>query len=89
MQMMPLLSVLDGEAKKEVETISTSCIFHAAALKTLKRDFGSPLLISHFHLRNLFDKPQIRANDRITLQQFHQELDMVNVSWLQSTNFLE
>ena len=89
MQMMPLLSVLDGEAKKAVETVSTSGIFHATALKTLKRDFGSPLLISHFHLRNLFDKPQIRANDRITLRQFHQELDMVNVSWLQSTNFLE
>ena len=35
-------------------------------------------MISHFRLRNLFDKPEIRANDRITLRQFHQELKLTN-----------
>ena len=75
--MMRLLSILDGEAKKIVATIGTSGIFYATALKT----FGSPLLISHFCLKNLFNKPQIRANDRITLGQFHQELKLI-ISWL-------
>ena len=35
-------------------------------------------MISHFRLRNLFDKPEIRANDRMTLRQFHQELKLTN-----------
>ena len=86
MQMTRLLSVLDSEAKKAVETIGTSGIFFATALKTLKRDFGSPLLISHFRLRNLFDKAQIRANDRITLRQFHQELELT-ITWLMSVGY--
>ena len=84
--MAHLLSVLDGEAKKEVETISASGIFYATALKTLTRDFGSPLLISHFRLKCLFDKPQIRANDRITLRQFHQELKLA-ITWLMSVGY--
>ena len=65
--MTRLLSVLDREAKKAVQTIGASGIFYAAALKTLKRDFRSPLFILHFRLKNLFDKPQIRANDRTIL----------------------
>ena len=81
-----LLSVLDGEAKKAVETIGTSGIFYATALKTLKREFRSPLLISLFRLRNLFDKPQIRTNDRTTLQQFHQELKLT-ITWLMSFGY--
>ena len=80
MRMTRLLIVIDGEAKKSVEKIATSGIFYATVLKTLKRDFASPLLISHFRLRNLFDKPQIRANDRITLRQFHQELKLT-ITW--------
>lgn len=39
-----LLSVLDGEAKKAISSVGTSGIFYAAALKTLKRDFGNHLL---------------------------------------------
>ena len=35
-------------------------------------------MISHFRLTNLFDKAEIRANDRITLRQFHQELKLTN-----------
>ena len=80
--MTRLLSVLDGEAKKAVETIGTSGIFYATALKT----FGSPLLISYFRLKNLFNKPQIRVNDRITLGQFHQELKLI-ISWLMSVGY--
>ena len=84
--MTRLLSVLDREAKKAVQTIRTSGIFYAAALKTLTKDFGSPLLILPFRLKNLFDKPQIRANDRITLRQFHQELKLI-FTWLMSAGY--
>ena len=86
MRMTRLLSVLDREAKKAVQTIRTSGIFYAAALKTLTKDFGSPLLILPFRLKNLFDKPQIRANDRITLRQFHQELKLI-FTWLMSAGY--
>ena len=86
MRMTRLLSVLDREAKKAVQTIGASGIFYAAALKTLKRDFRSPLLILHFRLKNLFDKPQIRANDRITPREFHQELKLT-FTWLMSAGY--
>ena len=62
------LIILDGEAKKAVKTINTtSGILNATALKTLKKDSGSPLLIPHFCLKILFDKPQIQANKSFTL----------------------
>ena len=86
MRMTRLLSVLDGEAKKAVKTIGTSGIFYATALKTLKRDFGSPFLISHFRLKNLFGKPQIRPNGRTTLRQFHQE-PKLTITWLMSVGY--
>ena len=69
-----------------METIGASSIFYATALKTLKRDFGSPLLISHFRLKNLLDKPQIRANGTINLRQFHEELKLIN-TWLMSVGY--
>ena len=62
MPMTQLPDTLDGEAKKVVEMIGTSGIFKATALKTLKRDFGIPLLISHFPLKELNEKPQMRVN---------------------------
>ena len=45
-RMTYLLSVLDGIAKK-------------AMLKTLKREFGNTLLVSHLRLKSMFNKPQI------------------------------
>ena len=69
-----------------METIGASSIFYATALKTLKRDFGSPLLISQFRLKNLLDKPQIRANGTINLRQFHEELKLINI-WLMSVGY--
>ena len=86
MRMSRLLSLLDSEAKEAVETIGTSGIFYAAALKTLKWDLESPLSILHFRQKNLFDKPQIWANDGITLQQFHQQLKLT-VTWLMSVGY--
>ena len=79
--MIRLLSTLDGEAKRIVDTIGCSKIFYAAALKTLKRDFGNLLIVAHSRLSSIFDKPQIKANDKISLRQFHQQLKCNN-SWL-------
>ena len=47
-------------------------------MKTLKRDFGNPLIVAHSRLSSVFDKPQIKANYRISLHQFHQQLKCNN-----------
>ena len=66
-----LLSTLDGEAKRTVDAIAGSKIFYATALKTLKRDFGKPLIVAHSRLSSVIDKPQIKASDKISLRHFH------------------
>ena len=53
-----LLSVLEGEAKRSVESIGISGIFYATALKTLKRDFGNPIVTGHLKMKHLFKQPQ-------------------------------
>ena len=58
--MIRLLSTLDGVAKRTVYTIGCNKIFYATTLKTLKRDFGNPLIVAHSRLSSVFDKPQIR-----------------------------
>ena len=76
--MKRLCSVLDGEAKRVMEAIGKSGRFYATALKTLKRDFGNPLLVSHAKLKLLFDQPQIKSADRISLRRSHQHLKTDN-----------
>ena len=49
-------------------------IFYATALTTLKRDFGNPLIVTHSRRSFVFDKLQIKTNDKINLPQFHQQL---------------
>ena len=68
MCMERLLSVLKGEAKKLVESIGKSGIFYATALKTLKRDFGNAFTVAYMKTKLLFDKPQLKHNDRISLK---------------------
>ena len=54
-----LLSVLEGEAKRSVESIGVSGIFYGTALKTLKRDCESNC---HSAFKNeTFKQPQIRT----------------------------
>ena len=77
-----LCSVLDGEAKRVIEAIGKSGRFYATALKTLKRDFGNPLLVSHAKLKLLFDQPQIKGADRMSLRRFHQHLKINNTRLL-------
>ena len=56
-RMERLLSVLEGEAKRSVESIRISGIFCATTLKTLKRDFGNPTVIAHLKTKHLFNQP--------------------------------
>ena len=86
LRMERLYSVLYGEAKRVIETIGNTERFYATALKTLKRDFGNPLLISHAKVKLLCDQPQIKSADRISLRRFHQKLK-INNAWLLSTGY--
>ena len=72
-RMIRLLSTLGGEAKRTVDAIVCNKILYAIALETLKRIFGNPLIGAHSRLSSVFDKPQIKANDKISLRQFHQQ----------------
>ena len=83
LRMERLCSVSNGETKKVIETIGNTGLFYATALKTLKRDFGNSLLISHVKLKLLFDQSQIKNTDRISLRRFHQQLK-INNAWLLS-----
>ena len=49
-----LHSVLDGDVKKALSSIGTNSIFYAAALKTLKREFGHPIVVANLKLNALF-----------------------------------
>ena len=45
-------------------------LFYASALKSSKKDFGDPLVVTHLRLKSVFDKPQIKSGDRIALKDF-------------------
>ena len=79
MRMTRLLSVLDGDDKKAIFSIGSNGIFYATALKTLKRDFGNPLLVAHKRLSQLFNRKPINSKDKVSLWQFHQELKQNNM----------
>ena len=61
-------------------------IFYATALKTLKRDFGNPVVVAHLKIKSLFDAQQIYANDQVGLRQFHQLLKCC-ITWFQSMGY--
>ena len=84
MGMERLHSVLKGEAKKSVESTGKSGIFHATALKTLKRDFGNVFTVAYMKTKLLFQKPQLKhkhtrnidnCEDLWSLEQFQIWLD--------------
>ena len=62
-----LQSILEFDAKKAVSSIGTNSIFYAATLKTLKREFGHPIVVANLKLKVLFDQPQIHSCDRVAL----------------------
>ena len=88
MRMEGLLNVLRGDAKWSVESIGKSKTFYAAALKSLKRHFRNAFYVSYTTLSELFDKPQLKANDCIALRDFHQKVKCIN-TWLKSMGYLQ
>ena len=83
---MRLISLLDGDAKKAVQSIGSNKLFYASALKSLKSNFGNPLLVATFRMKTLFDKPHINGRDRIALREYHQQVKMNNI-WLISMGY--
>ena len=69
--MIRLLSVLNGEVKCLIEVIHSNKIFYAAALGTLKRDFGNQLVIAYSRLFSVFDNAQTNTNYLFGLRQFY------------------
>ena len=80
-RMTRLISLLDEDAKRTIQSIGSSGLFHASALKTLKRDFGNPLLVGTLRMKGLFNKPKISGRDRNAQRKIHQQLKMNN-TWL-------
>ena len=72
-----LLGVLKGEAKNSIISIGTNRLFNTSALKSLKRDVGDPLVVTHLKLKSVFDKPQIKSLYRTALREFQQSLKCV------------
>ena len=85
-RMTRLISLLDGDARRAIQSIGSSGLFYVSALKTLKRDFGNPLLVGTLRMKRLSDKPQINGTDCNALRQFHQQFKMNNV-WLMSMGY--
>ena len=81
-----MISLLDGDAKKAVQSVGSNGLFYALALKLLKSNFGNPLLVATFCMKTLFDKPHINGRDRIALREYHQQLKMNN-TWLISMGY--
>ena len=52
---------------KAVSSIDTNSIVYAAVLKTLKREFGHPIVVANLKLKALFHQPQIHSCDRVVL----------------------
>ena len=85
-RMERLLSVLDGEAKRSIQTIGCNGIFYASALKTLKRDYGNPVVVSQLKLNAILDLPQLQSNDRTALRRYYQQLSST-IMWLKSMGY--
>ena len=78
--------MLKGEVKRPVKEIGTNGNFYPIALKLLKREFGSPLAVCHLKMKELFEKPPIKGNDRTSLGQCYQ-LVKCNSTWLLSMGY--
>ena len=78
MRMERLISVVRGEVKKEIQSIGTNSMFYPKALKTLKREYGNPLLVSNLKLKKLFEQPQLKNQNRAALREYQHQLKCSN-----------
>ena len=69
-----LFQNLDGEAKKAVESLGVTGHSYAAALKTLKRQFGNPNSVATAYLSNMLDSTLVSSNDRQALRDYYYQV---------------
>ena len=86
MRMEQLLRVLEREAKRSAESIGCKGIFYTTALKSLKTDFGNPVLVTDFKIKSLLDQPQLKANNKSLLRHYHQQSKTTS-TWLMSMRY--
>ena len=86
-RMERLLNVLDGEAKRMVQSIGQSGIFYPTVLKCLKSDYWSPTVVSYLKLKELFNQPQLQAKNKPAIRSFRQQLK-TTIKWLSSMGYL-
>ena len=51
LKMDRLLSVLNKDTKRPIQAIGCSAIFYPIALIALKRDYATPMIVSHLHIK--------------------------------------
>ena len=78
-----LLSVLDRGAKRLVILIGRNGLICAAAMKTLKINFGNPMVVSFLKLKSFLDLAQNTNKHPAGLRALHQQLKSVT-TWLNS-----
>ena len=86
LKMGHLLRVVDGDANCSIQSIGSSRIFYATALKALKHDYGNPIIVSHLLVKSFFEFPPIKSNNRIAWPNFHQKLKII-ITWLKSIGY--
>ena len=72
-----LLSVLDGETKEAVISIGRNALFYAKEMKTLKSNFGNPMVVSFLKLISVLNFPQITNENCAGLTALHEQLKSV------------
>ena len=78
MLMERLLSVLKREAKTAVEGIGTNGIIYPTVVKLLKRELGNPLVVCHLKMKELFEQPEIKGNNKGSFRQYYHFLKRNN-----------
>ena len=76
LKMGHLLSALHGDAERSRQSIGSSGIFYATALKALKHDYGDPIIASHRRLKLFFLIP----TDKKQLQNSFTELSPITIT---------
>ena len=70
--MESLLYVLDGEAKRTVQSISKTG-FYMLLLKTLKWDLGNSNVMSYLKEKVLFELSQLNQQDKPSIRNYQQQ----------------
>ena len=85
-----LLSVLDRGAKRLVILIGRNGLICAAAMKTLKINFGNPMVVSFLKLKSFLDLAQNTNKHPAGLRALHQDWNMIGLKWeIEICNFEE